>query len=191
MNETAKCEKNRLISGHYAYYLRGNGIDIGSGDSPLVVPSGKVRAWDVFDGDAQLLEGVPDNSFDFVYSSHCLEHMRDVAEALSHWRRVLKPGKHLYVVVPDYELYEKCQWPSIYNGDHKHSFSSRITRTMVERENHWNVELDLVPVLGGMGVDLIEFGVECDGYNWNKGPLDQTLGKAVAQLYFIGRKRFI
>jgi SAM-dependent methyltransferase len=82
-----------------------------------------VRTWDRDDGDAQYLHGVPDAAFDFVHSSHCLEHMVDVAEALRHWIRVLKPGGYLIVTVPDEDLYEQGAWPSRFNRDHKWTFT--------------------------------------------------------------------
>ena len=43
--------------------------------------------------------------------------------ALQHWLRVLKPGGHLVVTVPDEDLYEQGVWPSTFNGDHKHTFT--------------------------------------------------------------------
>ena len=67
--------------------------------------------------------GTEDNSFDFVYSSHCLEDMEDVETALKNWVRILKPGGFLYVVVPDFGLYEKYCFPSRFNASHKSTFS--------------------------------------------------------------------
>ena len=69
------------------------------------------------------MRGVPDASYDFVHSSHTLEHMRDAAEALCNWWRILAPGGYLIVVVPDWELYEQGVWPSQWNSDHKQRFS--------------------------------------------------------------------
>ena len=82
-----------------------------------------VRTWDKADGDAQFMKGVADNSFDFVHSSHCLEHMVDVTAALHNWIRVLKPDGYLIVTVPDEDLYELGQWPSKFNADHKWTFT--------------------------------------------------------------------
>ena len=101
MNETSKSQPFRQQRGDFQKYLRGSGIDIGAGPDPLLIPDGRVRAWDLADGDAQLMAGVADATYDFVYSSHCLEHMRDVEESLRNWVRILKPGGFLYVVVPD------------------------------------------------------------------------------------------
>ena len=50
------------------------------------------RSWDLPDGDAQYMASIEDGLFDFVHSSHCLEHMQDPQTALANWIRILKPG---------------------------------------------------------------------------------------------------
>src|SRR5689334_10588480 len=108
MWEASKAVMRRLHDSRFATrYFVGHGIDIGAGTDTLCQYSEQFplmmgcRAWDLKDGDAQLLESVADNSLDFVHSSHCLEHMRDPLEALQNWLRVLKPGGHAVVTVPD------------------------------------------------------------------------------------------
>lgn len=82
-----------------------------------------VYGWDLMNGDAQYLKGVEDNSLDFVYSSHCLEHMIDVKIALYNWFRVLKAGGYLILYIPHRDLYEKKkELPSRFNPHHKHMF---------------------------------------------------------------------
>lgn len=134
MHESSKAIFSRLKDARYATrYFVGNGIDIGAGPDALgqygeFFPLMKsCRAWDMPDGDAELLATVADASFDFVHSSHCLEHMRNVAVALDNWLRVLKPGGHLVCLVPDEDLYEQGQFPSVFNGDHKHTFTIHKT----------------------------------------------------------------
>lgn len=113
----------------HQFYFVGDGIDIGAGPDGLsnyakLFPRIRsVKDWDMPDGNAQLMAGVPDDTFDFVHSSHCLEHMRDPHEALRNWWRILKPGGHLIVMVPDEDLYEQGVWPSTFNGDHKWTFT--------------------------------------------------------------------
>lgn len=189
MRETSKCHERRLKRGDFDNYLRGDGIDIGAGDDPLRVAEGSVRAWDVNDGDAQLMAGVADNSFDFVYSSHCLEHMRDVPESLQNWTRILRPGGHLYVVVPDYILYEKLTWPSRFNSDHKQSFSDLIERRLVMRPNHWHIKSDLIPLLEQLKMEVLKWAVESWNFNFNAGIYDQTVQDAMAQICIVSRKR--
>ena len=74
-------------------------------------------------GDAQYMEGISDNTYDFVHSSHCLEHMEDPFVAMSNWIRITKPGGYLIITVPEEYLYEHGMWPSRFNSDHKWSFS--------------------------------------------------------------------
>lgn len=130
MREASKAQKRRLLDSRFATrFFIGHGIDIGAGDDALGKFSEQFplmkncRAWDVADGDAQLLASIADSSMDFVHSSHCLEHMRDPREALHNWLRVLKPGGHLIVIIPDEDLYEQGVFPSTFNIDHKWTFT--------------------------------------------------------------------
>ena len=118
--ETQAEYNRRDREGYFERYFKGVGIDIGCG-TDKVTPD--CRAWDQTfgHGDATLLTGVEDQSFDWVYSSHCLEHLTDAHTALQNWWRVLKDGGHLVVAVPHRDLYErKNHLPSLYNPDHKH-----------------------------------------------------------------------
>jgi SAM-dependent methyltransferase len=47
------------------------------------------------------LQGIADNAYDFVLSSHCLEHTANPLAALREWRRVTRPGGHLLLALPD------------------------------------------------------------------------------------------
>jgi SAM-dependent methyltransferase len=185
MNETSKCHSRRLNSGEFDRYLRGKGIDIGAGADPLKPPYGTVRIWDRDDGDAAELQGIDDATFDFVYSSHCLEHMVDVASSIRNWIRVLKPAGWLYIVVPDFCLYEKLQWPSRYNGDHKATFSLDIPRVKTGRDTHFQIYQDLLPILRGLGMRLEVARLEDDGFDYANGQQAQTLTGAMAQICII------
>lgn len=128
--ETGKATARRLHDQRFATrYFRGLGIDIGSGTDPLsnyapLFPGILgVRNYDKDDGDAQTMHEIPDNTYGFVHSSHCLEHIRDHNMALKNWIRILQPGGHLIIVVPDEDLYEQGVWPSDFNEDHKHTFT--------------------------------------------------------------------
>ncbi len=59
--------------------------------------------------------------YDFVFASHVLEHM-DPRAALEDWLSLVRPGG-LIVLVPDEDLYEQGHVPSLFNDDHKHTFT--------------------------------------------------------------------
>jgi len=118
MNETSKTKK--IWGPTEVALLRGSGIDIGCGPDPLT-PS--VRRFDVADGDANQITRFVQEQFDFVYSSHCLEHMQNPRSALLEWWRLVKPGGHLIVIVPDEDLYEQGVFPSRFNPDHRATFT--------------------------------------------------------------------
>jgi SAM-dependent methyltransferase len=189
-NETAKCHDKRLRSGDFENFLMGRGIDIGCGGDPVRPPGAQVDPWDQPQGSADLLPGIPDGYYDFVYSSHCLEHLVSVERALTNWCRVLRKYGYLYLVVPDYVLYEKLTFPSIFSGEHKHSFSLHLNRDQVRRGTHWHMEKDVIPFLASLGIRAIRCVLEDDNFDYNVGPgPDQTMWPAtLAQICLVGIK---
>lgn len=132
-------------------YFVGDGVDIGGRPDPLSLylkffPLMKsVRIWDLEDGDAQFMESVADNTFDFVHSSHCLEHLHDPAEGLANWLRVVKPGGFVIVTIPDEDMYEQGVFPSTFNHDHKWTF------TMFKTKSWSDKSINLLELLKGLG----------------------------------------
>lgn len=118
--ETTKARPRRINEGFFEKFCHGKGLDIGYGGDLLCE---NCRGWDIEDGDAQFLNGLANSSFDFVYSSHTLEHIADSKLALSNWWRVLKPNGYLILYLPERDLYEKKKTlPSRWSASHKHFF---------------------------------------------------------------------
>jgi ubiquinone/menaquinone biosynthesis C-methylase UbiE len=187
-DETRKSWGYRNHRGDFQKYLHGRGIDIGCGPDLLKTHAQEVRGWDLEDGDGTYMAGVADNSFDFVYSSHCLEHLTSVPIGLTNWMRICKPYGHVYVVVPDFELYEKRRWPSSYNGDHKSSFSLHLTREEVGRDNHFHIWHDIMPIIADKG-RIVEVRLEDENYNYTlPDSIDQTLANAQCQICVVIQK---
>ena len=191
MKETEKNYEVRIQNGDFKKYLHGDGIDIGGGDDCLKLPPdipGKVMLWDIQDGDAQYLHKIPDNSFDFVYSSHCLEHMRDIRSAFTNWLRVCRPGGVLYICVPHEIYYEKGIWPSSKNKDHKHSFTVSEKSTLPK-----NVVLKDFLAEFSQWIDVIEIRENLMNYHFEwPQDIDQTAvldEKICAQIDVIVRKK--
>ena len=108
-------------------YLKGSVIDIGSGDD-LVVDS--AEPFDLEQGDANsILRYKQPETYDCVYSSHTLEHMVNIRKTLLDWWRLIKPGGYMVVIVPDEDLYEQGVWPSIFNTDHKATFTLKYCKS--------------------------------------------------------------
>ena len=130
MQETSKALIRRLHDVRFANtYFVGDGVDIGCGPDPLSKYAQQfplmtgLKEWDLQDGDAQKMASALDDSYDFVHSSHCLEHLFDPYEAFDNWIRICKPGGHIITTIPDEDLYEQGVWPSNHNPDHKTSWT--------------------------------------------------------------------
>ncbi len=116
--ETAQSHPRRLREGFFEHYCAGRGIDVGCGAYDRVTPD--AEGWDKQQGDATFMAGIAEGTYDYVYSSHCLEHIMDQATALRNWTRILKRGGFLIIAVPHRDLYEKrSTLPSRWNKDHK------------------------------------------------------------------------
>lgn len=133
--ETQKALSRRKSEGFLKKYCGGKGIDIGyRGEIPDAVPLpgaiGVELDYPGYDGKRLPFE---DGSLDFVYSSHCLEHISDWRSAIVEYFRVLKVGGFLVLAVPHQFLYEKRRsLPSMYNGDHKRFYTPASLLAEVE-----------------------------------------------------------
>lgn len=196
MNEMTKSHPSRIRAGDYSF-IRGNVLDIGCGPDPIKLkkPS-TVRGWDIEDGDAQYLKGVKDGSIDCIVASHVLEHVVDVEITLSNWARVLVDGGYIYILVPDFLLYEHGKDfdfrrnPSRYNADHKSSFCLVNLEKPPVNHPHYGFK-DMLRIGRSAGLTLVDCRIEADQYDWrsiNDWKLDQTMGGAQAQICFVYQK---
>jgi SAM-dependent methyltransferase len=193
MMECSKAVMRRLHDPAFArFYFVGNGIDIGGAPDPLslyveLFPLMRsVRIWDMADGDAQFMAGVPDESLDFVHSSHCLEHVHDPHETLRNWMRILKPGGHLIVMIPDEDLYEQGTFPSTFNADHKCTLTILKSRSWSQRSV--NV-LDLLREVGP-DADIQYLKLLNASYRYGLPRVDQTMTPiGESAIEFVIRKR--
>ncbi len=177
MKECSKSIPRRLADSNFIRkYFVGKGLDIGGKPDPLMLYGelfplmDSVKTWDWEDGDAQFMKGVEEDSYDFIHSSHCLEHLHDPAEGLKNWLRILKPGGYIIITIPDEDLYEQGVFPSTFNRDHKCTFT--IYKPSSWSEKSINV-LDMVRELGS-GAELVKVEQISTHYRYQLPRYDQT-----------------
>jgi len=193
MKECSKSITRRLADSNFTRrYFVGNGVDIGGKPDPLGLyqelfcQMKSVRTWDWEDGDAQIMANVPDEHFDFVHSSHCLEHLVDPIAGLTTWLRILRSGGYLVITVPDEDLYEQGEFPSTFNRDHKWTFT-------IFKPRSWSSKsINLVDIVRdlGVGAELIRMEQLNSTYRYEIPRFDQTLSPvAESGIEFVIRKR--
>lgn len=178
MKECSKSMPRRLREPNFSNkYFVGVGLDIGGRPDPLSLYAElfprleRVDTWDIEDGDAQFLEGVSDGSYDFVHSSHTLEHLNDPSQGLGNWFKVVKPNGYLILIVPDEDLYEQGIFPSTFNEDHKWTFT-------IMKENSWSSRsVNLLTLIQGLGpqAEIIKLELLDSTYRYRLPRYDQTL----------------
>lgn len=53
--------------------------------------------------EASNLNTIQSESYDFILSSHCLEHCANALQTLQEWKRVVKKGGYLFLILPNKE----------------------------------------------------------------------------------------
>ena len=121
-------------------YTEGNGLDLGAGQGKIRLEALGIDfgsngiAWV---GDVTDLHWFKDNVLDYVFSSHCLEHVIDDSAVLREWMRAIKPGGYIILYLPDDEEFDNTEM--VANGEHKHVYT--LTSLM---ELLANVRLEII-----------------------------------------------
>ena len=64
---------------------------------------------------------------------------------MANWLRILKPGGHMVITVPDEDMYEQGIFPSTFNADHKWTFTIFKALSWSERSRN------LTELVSGLG----------------------------------------
>lgn len=99
---------------------KGIGYDIGYGREEWKYPG--AIGIDILNGGSAL--DLPEK-VDYIFSSHCLEHLPNWVDALRHWEERLKSGGHIFLYLPDYS---QEYWRPYNNRKHIHIFTPQIIR---------------------------------------------------------------
>lgn len=116
------------------FFCHGRGYDIGCNRVEWSFP-GSIPVDILFD-DPWEAYNLPDELVDYIYSSHCLEHLHDWIGALEYWTTKIRPGGILFLYLPDYN---QEYWRPWNNRKHKHILSSEILKDYLEHLGYKNI----------------------------------------------------
>lgn len=123
------------------HFCSGKGYDIGFSKEEWKLP-GAIGI------DSNLCNGydannLPDEKVDYIYSSHCLEHVDNWIKTLEYWMNKVKTGGIIFLYLPDSS---QKYWRPWYNRKHKHILSPELLRMFVDDlgiKNYFISQVDL------------------------------------------------
>lgn len=128
-----------------AHYVKGLGLDIGCGPWKVFPHSIGLdgQAYQSLDNkgpnlvmDCRTLPLFADGMFDYIFSSHFLEHVEDPEAVLREWWKKIKVGGVLILYLPHKAYYPNCGQPGA-NPDHKHDFVPDDIVRMMKKIGGW------------------------------------------------------
>jgi predicted SAM-dependent methyltransferase len=78
----------------------------------------------------------PYDNLDYIFSSHCLEHLQNWVDVLDYWTNKLKIGGVLFLYLPDYS---QEYWRPWNNRKHLNIFSPDIIKDYMIDKNYTNI----------------------------------------------------
>lgn len=102
-------------------FCKGKGLDIG-GTKEAFFPDAEI----INIAETTLSAfNLPNEKYDYIFSSHCLEHLDDPITALYHWKSRLKKNACLFLYLPHVDM---LYWRPENNRKHLHTFYPKIMR---------------------------------------------------------------
>lgn len=121
-------------------FCHGNGVDIGCMKREWAFPG--AYCIDIDFPDDWHAMNIPDE-LDYIFSSHCLEHLDNYVEAMEYWYEQLNRGGVLFLYLPDYS---QKYWRPWNNKKHRHAFTVQMIADLM-------VSLGYEPVISS-GIDM-------------------------------------
>jgi SAM-dependent methyltransferase len=158
--------------------FKGNGLHIGPGSDPLkkihYPLCTNIETVNVNDSKIEtdgIKNSLKDKQYDFVYSSHLPFYECEPLDVLNHWLNFVKTNGHLVFTVPDEDLYEQGNFPSIFNNSHKKTFS--VYKKLSWSGKHYNI-LDILQKIDSISIKKIEIVDSNYDYSLIGKGIDQT-----------------
>lgn len=107
---------------------KGKGVDVGCNNPAWAFPG--ADPVDVKLDDPWHAYNLPDTEYDYIFSSHCLEHLDDYPAAIKYWHSCLKDSGvlFLYLPHPDCLYWQPTEMPTHL---HKHTLTPMIIRDLM------------------------------------------------------------
>ena len=116
------------------HFCVGEGVDIGCNRLEWAFPG--AHAIDLNFNDGNDAYNFKYDNLDYVFSSHCLEHLPDWVAALDYWHTKLKDGGTLFLYLPHYH---QEYWRPWNNRKHVHIFTPVILFDYLTSRGYKNI----------------------------------------------------
>jgi hypothetical protein len=116
------------------YFCKGKGYDIGCNRLEWAYPGS--TPIDLNFQDPWEAYNLPEEKVDYIYSSHCLEHLSDWVAALDYWTSKIKDNGILFLYLPHYN---QEYWRPWNNKKHKHVFTPQLINDYMLDKNYKNI----------------------------------------------------
>jgi predicted SAM-dependent methyltransferase len=117
------------------YYCKGIGYDIGCGKREWSFPNSIAIDTGFYDG-ADAMHLPLNEQVDYIFSSHCLEHICNWVDALNYWYDNLKVEGVLFLYLP---FYDQEYWRPWNNRKHNNIFTPQIINDWMEYKGFKNI----------------------------------------------------
>jgi len=116
------------------HFCKGRGYDIGFCKEEWKFPGAVGIDYSLNNG--YHANHLPDEIVDYVYSSHCLEHVENWTNTLTYWISKLKTDGILFLYLPDFS---QKYWRPWHNKKHNHVFMPEIIKSFLQDHNMKNI----------------------------------------------------
>jgi SAM-dependent methyltransferase len=119
----------------YAKHIcKGVGYDIGCMNLQWAFPNS--IPIDISFNDGYHALNLPKSNIDFIFSSHCLEHINEWVDVMDYWYDTLKVGGVLFLYLPDYS---QEYWRPWNNRKHKNILTTEIIKDYMIHKGYKNI----------------------------------------------------
>lgn len=116
------------------HFCKGIGYDIGFAKEEWKLP-GAIGIDEVL-ANGYTADCLPDDQVDYIFSSHCLEHVDNWTNTLEYWLSKLKSNGVLFLYLPDLS---QVYWRPWHNRKHRHCFTPEIVEAFLKDHGCTNI----------------------------------------------------